>query len=278
MAIAEADGSPEALAELLKRFLLSCKLNENLDSWIPLSSDAVRLFFACLFLGLAEQLAKNVGCPKDKVRLQLSFACSETDIFSNLSGITTSRLITKLPDFGSSDRYTREYLGAAYKAGALSADVWLKAGISSDPSTQVVAFFKRWVNREASAEILNPQDIFKQLKDVFPFESNKSTDIEFFRRNKPLFRKVIFRYYPLDIGLISQFVGILGLLNWDEISENVNIVWSDDLIESFDLRIEWEILSGNPSISWSEQIIDRYRDKWDWMSLSSNRALPWNRG
>ena len=47
------------------------------------------------------------------------------------------------------------------------------------------------------------------------------------------------------------------------------------LIKKYDYKWDWERLSRNKFLPWSETLIDLYTDKWDWDILSGNISLPW---
>ncbi|MBK7533916.1 MAG: TIGR02996 domain-containing protein [Myxococcales bacterium] len=40
--------------------------------------------------------------------------------------------------------------------------------------------------------------------------------------------------------------------------------------------LNWEALSRNPKLAWTEELIDAHLARWDWSSLEANRALPWS--
>lgn len=92
-----------------------------------------------------------------------------------------------------------------------------------------------------------------------------------------------------------------NVLSWDLISENENIVWSDDIIfrfwfkcnwdklsankaipftekfiEDYRTEINWQKLSENPSLPWSLKLIEKYKYKWDWYNLTINENIPWD--
>jgi len=50
---------------------------------------------------------------------------------------------------------------------------------------------------------------------------------------------------------------------------------SVDEIESAK-NINWSELSGNLLLPWSIELIEKYKDKWNWWSLCKNEMIPWN--
>ena len=65
----------------------------------------------------------------------------------------------------------------------------------------------------------------------------------FFRRQPEFFRLVVSRYYPLDEELIGRYA---DLWDWDRLSQNEVLPWSNILIERFENRWNWRWgLSGN---------------------------------
>ena len=64
-------------------------------------------------------------------------------------------------------------------------------------------------------------------------------------------------------------------LDWDEISENINITWTADILEKFKKRINWTGFSGRCDESvLTLEIVERFKDYFDWKELSGNRFLP----
>jgi hypothetical protein len=50
----------------------------------------------------------------------------------------------------------------------------------------------------------------------------------------------------------------------------------DALIDHYADQWNWEWLSGNEGLPWSEALIDRYAKRWNWEMLSKNKGLPWS--
>ena len=51
---------------------------------------------------------------------------------------------------------------------------------------------------------------------------------------------------------------------------------SDLLLERYSEILDWKELSQNTNLLWSVQLINNYKTKWDWEKLSSNSSLPWS--
>lgn len=66
-------------------------------------------------------------------------------------------------------------------------------------------------------------------------------------------------------------------LDWNTLSLDESLVWSDDFIDEFRDNWNYSNLSRNKSIPWCENLIDKYIDNWNWKLLSLNNAVPWNK-
>jgi hypothetical protein len=66
-----------------------------------------------------------------------------------------------------------------------------------------------------------------------------------------------------------------GSVDWDILSSNEFLPWSEELISRFHDRWNWWRLSSNDSVPWSEELLMRFANKWEWKALSRNPSLPW---
>lgn len=66
-------------------------------------------------------------------------------------------------------------------------------------------------------------------------------------------------------------------MDWNTLSLDESLVWSDDFIDEFRDNWNYSNLSRNKSIPWCENLIDKYIDNWNWKLLSLNNAVPWNK-
>ncbi|BAW81114.1 hypothetical protein TAO_1744 [Candidatus Nitrosoglobus terrae] len=65
-----------------------------------------------------------------------------------------------------------------------------------------------------------------------------------------------------------------GRWSWGELSSNITLPWSEELIDQFKSHWDWIHLSRNIALPWSLKFIERFKDHWHWGQLSSNtRAL-----
>lgn len=135
----------------------------------------------------------------------------------------------------------------------------------------------------------------------FSFEEKNNREIvkNIFERNPKFFIEMISEFHPLRLfmfnnekifhwHLICRFnnlthflsnnkadeISEIEFLNWQALSLNKNIEWTEDLINSFKHKWDWNYLSENESINWSEKIIDKFIDNWNWIKLSANNSLP----
>ena len=96
---------------------------------------------------------------------------------------------------------------------------------------------------------------------------------DFFINDFSLFIDLISEYYPLDKSLIDKYQ---DRLDWQKLSINENIIWTNDLIESYLDKWYWGNtydedgyyepvripgLNTNFSFPWSVDLIKKYNDK-----------------
>lgn len=69
---------------------------------------------------------------------------------------------------------------------------------------------------------------------------------------------------------------LVGEMDWNLLSSNEFLPWSEELIDRFQDKWNWWRLSLNESIPWSQQLIGRFGYRLNWNALSRNAALPWS--
>ena len=62
--------------------------------------------------------------------------------------------------------------------------------------------------------------------------------------------------------------------DWEELSQNSSLPWSEEFIEKFKNKWDWNYLSNNPSLPWSENLVFRFNGKWNWRALLFNKSTP----
>lgn len=63
---------------------------------------------------------------------------------------------------------------------------------------------------------------------------------------------------------------------WNHLSSNKKIPWSEELIKKFEDRWNWDKLSSNKHIPWTLKLIETFEKKWNWEILSSNKYVFWD--
>lgn len=63
-------------------------------------------------------------------------------------------------------------------------------------------------------------------------------------------------------------------LNWQALSRNQQLPWTEDFVAHFETRWHWQTLSENPVLPWSEAFIKKYCEKWHWGSVRRTGILP----
>ena len=84
--------------------------------------------------------------------------------------------------------------------------------------------------------------------------------IHFLLDHPDLLRDWISSYYPLSE---SQLKTYHKTLNWDRISENSNIHWTYDILNSFSEDLEWETVTQNSSVFKDKSFLDKFYTKID---------------
>jgi hypothetical protein len=111
--------------------------------------------------------------------------------------------------------------------------------------------------------------------------SNKK-DIIFFLISKPnYFLGILSTYYPLSQYQLKTYK---NLLDWNKISANENINWSNEILVEFDEFIKWNKLTINRSAFIERSLLETFEDKIDWYgndnyygdSITANNGIHWD--
>ncbi len=63
-------------------------------------------------------------------------------------------------------------------------------------------------------------------------------------------------------------------VDWHEVSENTNILWTIPMVQKFKNRIDWDKFSRHAEKeALTEAFIAAFKDKWNWSELSENSNL-----
>ena len=63
-------------------------------------------------------------------------------------------------------------------------------------------------------------------------------------------------------------------IDWQELSENRNILWTIPMLQKFKHRINWDKLSRYADEKvLTENCIETFKEKWNWSELSANRSM-----
>lgn len=71
-------------------------------------------------------------------------------------------------------------------------------------------------------------------------------------------------HYPFEIDQLEEWKDIL---DWQEVSSNLKVKWTDEVIRSFKDRWNWyNLLFTNHSIQClNKELLEEFSDKWDWL-------------
>lgn len=105
-------------------------------------------------------------------------------------------------------------------------------------------------------------------------ENNRQLVVEIFERNPKLFIDLISKYYPLQEKTIRDYQ---DHLNWELLSGNENLNWTQEFIIEFEEKLKWNSLGikYNKSFLWNERSILTLANKIGWSIVSSFR-IPFN--
>lgn len=59
------------------------------------------------------------------------------------------------------------------------------------------------------------------------------------------------------------------------VASNESIIWTAELIEKYEDRLNFYYLPMNTKIPWSEDLIDKFKHRWKWDYLMMNDSIPW---
>jgi hypothetical protein len=63
-------------------------------------------------------------------------------------------------------------------------------------------------------------------------------------------------------------------VDWHEVSENTNILWTIPMVQKFKNRIDWDKFSRHAEKeALTEAFIEAFKDKWNWSELSENSSI-----
>lgn len=66
-------------------------------------------------------------------------------------------------------------------------------------------------------------------------------------------------------------------VDWEEVSDNSNIVWTVPMLEKFKNRLDWKCLSRRgDSYLYTAENLERFKNYWDWEELSNNSSVPYS--
>jgi hypothetical protein len=97
--------------------------------------------------------------------------------------------------------------------------------------------------------------------------------LDFIVRNPKLVLPWIFEFYAFDAAWIDAN---LSHIDWNRLSTNTNMTWTDELVLKYQDRWNIEHLCGNPSLPWTYELIKAIKRPLHRLKLSYNSGLPWS--
>lgn len=78
-----------------------------------------------------------------------------------------------------------------------------------------------------------------------------------FLKRPILFSRMISLNYPFDYEMLCEYE---YLINWDLISHNRNVKWSEQIIDTFLNKLNFYTLIDNPNLPWGNEFIEKYEN------------------
>lgn len=78
-------------------------------------------------------------------------------------------------------------------------------------------------------------------------------------------------YYPLNNELLDKYG---STLDWDNISSNQALPWTEKLISKYEERWNWKCLCSNNGVLWNDELVLRFEDKIEWANLAGIKPFP----
>ena len=138
------------------------------------------------------------------------------------------------------------------------------------------------------------------VKETSILKPNNEDIVKLFIRNSNTLIPLLFKYYPFTHELINKHQ---DMAEWDKLSANKNINWTDNFIDKHAAKWEWyrtmcmnpslpwsiafiekhlgkfgskEEMSGNKGMPWSYEFINHFKDRWNWHWLTINKSINWD--
>ena len=94
---------------------------------------------------------------------------------------------------------------------------------------------------------------------------------KFIDRHWNIFLLHVCKFHPLDQNFLKKYE---YELDWNTLSKNRNLAWTEELLERYEDRFLWHELAWNESIIWTTPLIKRFKKRLDWYYLGRNPHLP----
>jgi hypothetical protein len=114
--------------------------------------------------------------------------------------------------------------------------------------------------------VKNKKEIFQNAKDNFNPEL-----INLIYEQPEFFQKIISFGFAFKIDELDKYSNIL---DWTEVSKNLNIHWTSDSIRQFKEMINWQEFSKH--IKFNRELIDSHLGEIDWEDFSHNKTTDWH--
>jgi hypothetical protein len=135
--------------------------------------------------------------------------------------------------------------------------------------------FKHILTPDITLPDLQEEQRLKEKEITFNnFKNNTNYKLVTLIQEQPLFFKKIF---SLGSNFTeNQLNELKNELDWDELSANSQMNWTNELIQTFSNYINWKIFILHNKYIWDEKNIDLFNEKIDWESFSKSTVINWN--
>lgn len=112
-------------------------------------------------------------------------------------------------------------------------------------------------------------------------ETLKDKTLDFLFKCPEFFKNQQSRSYPFSK---EQLVMYQDFLNWNLVSQNEEIQWTEDLIKTFQDKLDWKLFTTNSAAFKDLRLLEVFEDRIDWLgdnefeggSIAMNYGLPWD--
>ena len=133
----------------------------------------------------------------------------------------------------------------------------------------IIFYIDKYIDPNELRELKNKNSIFEAFQRCFIWTHDL---IEMYHDRWFCSHLYKIENSPNFLKLIDKYPRIW---DWNLLSSNIEILWSDELLSKYEYKWNWQILSENTSLCWSFELIEKYKNYWDYEELARNKSILW---